>query len=382
MTVGNGGRHRLHLMQITHDLDLGGLQQVVYNLCRSLDRNRFRVSVLCLRSRGLFAKDVEDLGIPVYLLDKSSGGADYLAFLKVARLMKGLKVDVVHTHNTQPFVDGTLGALLAGVRTVIHTDHARQFPDKLRYMLAERLMASLAYRVVGCSEHTSNQLIRYEKIPRSKVLTIPNGIDGSRFETDLDVREARRALGVPEGVGPVIGLAVRLSDQKGISYLLNAIPRVLTEYPGIVLLIAGDGERRHDLEKEANHLGIDQHVMFCGPRKDIPTFLRALDLYVLPSIWEGLPMVILEAMAAGCPVIATDVGGNATAIVDGVTGRLVEPRDPVALAGAIVDLLNSPERMLSYAQKAKQRFLEEFTAETMARRYETLYLRQGTSDRR
>ena len=93
-------------------------------------------------------------------------------------------------------------------------------------------------------------------------------------------------------------------------------------------------------------------------------------------------MVILEAMAAGCPVIATDVGGNATAIVDGVTGRLVEPRDPVALAGAIVDLLNSPDRMLSYAQKAKQRFLEEFTAETMARRYETLYLRQGTSDRR
>lgn len=366
---------RLRLLQITHDLDLGGLQQVIYNLCRTLDRNRFEIFVLCLREKGLFASDVEALGIPVYLLEQKERGADYFAFLKVARLLRELRIDVVHTHNTQPFFDGTLGAVLAGVRTVIHTDHARAFPDKLRYMIAEWAMALYAYRVVGCSEHTSRQLMRYEKIPERKISTIPNGIDGSRFELTIDRQAKRRELAIHEQ-GSVIGLAVRLSDQKGITFLLQAMPRILARHPDTTLLIAGDGDLRMDLEREARELGIASRVKFCGPRKDIPELLKVLDLYVLPSKWEGLPMVILEAMAAGCPIVATDVGGNSTAVVDGVTGTLVPPQDPDALADAVIRLLDSPDLLKTYAEKGKSRFRERFSAETMARQYERLYLRR------
>jgi glycosyltransferase involved in cell wall biosynthesis len=236
-------------------------------------------------------------------------------------------------------------------------------------------MALYAYRVVGCSEHTSRQLRRYEKIPERKIVTIPNGIDGSRFELTIDRQAKRRELGIHEQ-GSVIGLAVRLSDQKGITFLLQAMPRILAKHPDTTLLIAGDGDLRMDLEREAQELGIASRVKFCGPRKDIPELLKLLDFYVLPSKWEGLPMVILEAMAAGCPVVATDVGGNSTAVVNGVTGALVPPQDPAALADAVIRLLDSPELQKRYAENGKNRFRERFSAETMARQYEHLYLRR------
>ena len=156
---------KIRVMQITHDLAIGGLQQVVVNLCNSIDRERFDISVMCLRERGEFATDVEAKGIKVFDLPKTDK-TDYFAFLKVAKVLKQERIDVIHTHNTQPFVDGTIAALLSGVSSIIHTDHARSFPDKKRYMFAEWLMSHFAYKVVGVSDHTSSNLIKYEKISR------------------------------------------------------------------------------------------------------------------------------------------------------------------------------------------------------------------------
>jgi len=374
MTINSTAPRKTRLVQITHDLDLGGLQQVVYNICRTIDRNKFDVSVICLRERGCFAADVEALGIPVYLVEQKADGVDYFGFFKVARLLREIGADVIHTHNTQPFMDGTVGAMLARVKTVIHTDHARVFPDKTRYMVIEKLMSLYAYRVVGCSQHTSQQLIRYEKISPSKIVTIPNGIDGSRFEVNIDKQAKRAELGLRPN-GPVMGLAVRLSDQKGITFLLKAMPTILQSHPDTTLLIAGDGDLKSALQQEAADLGISANVVFCGPRKDIPQLLKLLDIYVLPSKWEGLPMVILEAMAAGCPVVATNVGGNATAVIDGVTGRLVAPENPAALIQALMPLLDSEALRAQYATQARKLFDEKFTADAMTRQYERLYMR-------
>jgi glycosyltransferase involved in cell wall biosynthesis len=364
---------KYRLMQITHDLAIGGLQQVVVNICRTIDRERFEVSVLCLRALGEFVPEVEKLGIEVILLPQKQNGTDYLSFLKVAKILRKKNIDVIHTHNTQPLIDGTLGALLSGVRTIIHTDHSREFPDKKRYMVAEWLMSHFVDKMVGVSPPTTEDLIKYEKISPRKVTTILNGIDGSKFSAPVDRKRKKMDLGI-RGEGPVIGLGVRLSEEKGVAYLLKAMPEIVGHYPDVTLVIAGKGEREKDLRREAAVLGVGENTLFIGPRLDMPEVLKVLDLYVLPSLREGLPTALLEALAAECPVVATDVGGNHVAIVHGENGSLVAPGNPGALAREVIRLLGDGELRSRYAKRGRELFESRFAANVMTAQYENYYL--------
>lgn len=364
---------RLRLVQLTHDLTLGGLEQVVMTLARTIDPRRFDVSVLCLWELGAFGEQLVAQGIPVDVLHVRY---ERTAFRKVARYLRQRRVDVLHTHNTPSFLHGSLGAFLARTPTVVHTDHARDFPDRMRYMVAEHIASHLVYRVVGVSEHTTNNLHRYEKIPRRKLLTIQNGIDGSRFRAPVDVAAKRRELGLPSD-GPVIGLASRLTPQKDVPSLLRAMTIVVREIPNVTLLVVGegDGEERAELRTLAHELGLGERVRFLGMRFDIPELLATFDVYASSSVWEGLPMVILEAMAAGCPIVATAVGGLPTAITDNVNGTLVPPGNHEALAAALIELLRDGERRARYARAAREVFATRYSAEIMARQYEALYER-------
>lgn len=373
MKLTNPSNPKIRLMLISHDLAIGGLQQVVVNICRTINREKFKISVLCLRALGEFMSEVEKLGIKVFFLPQKRG-TDYFSFLKVAKILRREKIEVIHTHNTQPFIDGTLGALLSGVKTIIHTDHARDFPDKKRYMFAEWLMAHFAYKIVGVSEHTSKNLIKYEKISKKKIITIPNGIDGQKYSIKIDKKAKRKELGV-KGDGPVIGVGVRLTKQKGITYLLRAMPKIAAAFPDIALIIAGEGPLEDQLKKEACDLGIRKNVFFIGPRLDMPDLLKIFDIYVLPSIWEGLPMILLEAMAAGCPIIATDVGGVATAINHGENGSLVEAKNFEFLANEIINLLSNNELKKKYSTNGLKIFKSKFNSKSMTDSYEKLYQR-------
>lgn len=367
-------KNKIRLMQITHDLAIGGLQQVVVNLCGAIDRDTFDLSVLCLRDLGCFAPEVEAMGIPVHFIPQKESGADYLSFLKVAKLLKEQRIEVIHTHNTQPFIDGTIGGLMAGVKTIVHTDHARDFPDKRRYMFAEWAASHFAYRVVGVSDHTSQNLMRYEKISPKKIQTIMNGINGKKFDIAIDREKKRKELGI-RGAGPVIGLGVRLAEQKGITYLLNAMPEVIREFPDISLVIAGVGELEADLKQESRSLNLEGNVFFVGPRLDMHELLKLFDLYVLPSLWEGLPMVLLEAMAACCPIVATVVGGNYMAVTHEHNGSLIEARNPGKLAREICRVLKDKDLRDRYVRNSLDIFNQKFSAGIMARQYEKLYLR-------
>lgn len=365
-------KNKIRIMQITHDLQIGGLQQVVVNICRTIDREKFEVVVLCLRELGELVTDIEKLGIKVILLEQENR-TDYLSFLKVVKIFKDEKIDVIHTHNTQPFIDGTLAALLSKVKTIVHTDHARKFPDKRRYMFAEWLVSHLAYKVVGVSVHTTENLRKYEKISKKKLTTIVNGIDESVYEISIDQRQKKIEIGIEED-SYVLGLGVRLVEQKGVSCLINAMMRIRKKVPNVILIIAGDGEYKPELEKLVAELGLDAHVKFLGPRKDIPELLKIMDLYVLPSYSEGLPMVILEAMASGCPIVSTDVGGISTAIEHDVNGLLVRPGSAEELTEAVVTLLDDQEKRNTFSKNGKRIFEERFSAKKMIKEYQKLYL--------
>jgi glycosyltransferase involved in cell wall biosynthesis len=365
---------RIRLAQITHDLRIGGLQQVVVNICRTIDREKFDVIVICLRALGEFVPEVERMGIKVRLVPQRQKGTDYFSFLKLANILKEEKIEVIHTHNTQPFFDGAIAGLLAGVKTIVHTDHARNFPDKRRYMFAEWLVSHFAYKIVGVSDHTCRNLVRYEKISKKKIMTIMNGIDLTRYKVEIDQQRKRMELGL-NGKGPIIGLAGRLVEAKGVRYLLQAMTDVVPLFPNITLLIAGDGPLQDELKKMSVDLGIERRVLFTGPRLDMPELMKLFDIYVSPSISEGLPMVLLEAMAAGCPIIATEVGGVPMAVHHGENGSLVRPENPKALSSEIVRLLSNKEVRQQYSENGMTLAGEKFSAEVMTRNYEKLYLR-------
>jgi glycosyltransferase involved in cell wall biosynthesis len=362
-------------MQITHDLALGGLQRVVVNICNAIDKDKFQMSVLCLRRSGDLQAELDNMGVETFLLPQKKNRTDYLSFMKIAKILKNQKIDIIHTHNTQPFIEGTIAALMAGVRTIVHTDHARYFPDKKRYLFAEHFVSYFAHKVVGVSDSTSEDLKQRIKIPSRKIMTIQNGINELTYAISIDKAQKRKELGILRG-GPLIGLASRLVEQKGIIYLLRTMPDVIRIFPEISLIIIGEGNEKSILMDAAVQLGISDHVIFTGPRLDVPELLRLFDILVLPSLWEGLPMILLESMAAGCPIISTDVGGVSTAIKNGENGILVEPRDTDALTRAIIKLLSDESMRRKFSERSFRLFREQFTAEIMTKKYEGLYLKK------
>jgi len=359
-------------MLITHDLALGGLQQVVVNICRSINRDVFEPSVLCLRALGDHALEIQKLGIKVMLLPQIKDRVDYFSFLKVAKILESEKIDVIHTHNTQPFFDGTIGAILSGVKTRIHTDHSRTYPDKRRYMFAEWVLSHFVNKVIAVSQATAYDLIKYEKIPKSKVSVILNGVDGAAFSILIDKQAKRAELGITK-TGPLIGICARLCKQKGITYMIKAIPKILQSFPECSLVIAGTGSLKDDLVKEAVSFHINEHVKFIGMRLDIPELLKLFDIYVLPSISEGLPLVILEAMAAQCPIVATNVGGIPGVIISEETGLLIEPGDPDAISKAIIKMLKDTILKNKVIKNAFNLFNQKFESGIMTKQYERLY---------
>lgn len=360
-------------MQITHDLAIGGLQQVIVNICRNIDREKFDVTVLCLRDLGEYVPQVESMGIKVLYLPQKEKGTDYFAFFKIAKILKEQNIDIIHTHNSQPFIEGSLGAILSGVKAVVHTDHIRSFPDKVRIMFAEWLMSHYAYKVVGVSDDTCKQLNKYEHISKDKIITIVNGIDEYIYMIKIDKEKKKQELGIKKQ-GPIIGLGARLSKQKGITYLIQAMPMMLNKLPDLTLVIAGQGDCRDELEEEAKKIGVHESIIFAGPRLDMPEMLKLFDLLVLPSLYEGLPMVILEAMAAGCPIVATDVGGNYMAISHDENGSLVKPRNPDAFSKEVIKVLGDSELRNKYIENSYSVFRDKFSAAKMTERYSRLYL--------
>ncbi|MDD5722591.1 MAG: glycosyltransferase [Syntrophales bacterium] len=364
----------IRVMQITHDLAIGGLQQVVVNICRNINRDRFSVSVLCLRAGGELVSELEEIGIPVLMLPQKRYGTDYFSFLKVASILRREKTEVIHTHNKQPFIDGTLGGIIARSRTIVHTDHGRIFPDKRRYAFAEWVMSHFVYRIASVSNKTREDLIRYEKIRRKKIITVPNGVDERLFETCTDPEAKKRELGI-SGRYPILGIGARLVKEKGIDYLLGAVSELRKHYPGILLIIAGTGPYEDTLKNGASELEITDHVAFVGARMDMPELLSVFDVYVLPSLSEGMPLALLEAMAAGCPIVATNVGGVPDIITDGYNGTLVEPRDSYALAKAILDIMRDDEQRERFRERSRFLYEQHYSATAMTKIYESLYLR-------
>jgi glycosyltransferase involved in cell wall biosynthesis len=355
----------VRVAHVTLGLDVGGQEKLLVEFARLADRRRFELLFVSLSTRGVLAADLEAHGWPVVALGEPPGLRPGLV-LRLAWLFRRQGVAVVHTHDDKPLVYAPLAARLAGVRRVVHTRHGRSFGASPRQALLMRLSAGLVDRVVCVSHDSARQSVGFG-IPIRKVCAVWNGIDAARF-----------AYCGPCPDGPVVTVA-RLSPEKDLETLLKATALAAACEPGFRLEIAGDGPCGAELRRTAAELGLGERVRFLGEVRDVPGLLERARLFALSSASEGVSLTLLEAMGRGLPCVATHVGGNPEVVSDGETGLLVGPRDPGALADAMLQLWRDPRRRTALGLAGRRRVLEHFEVRRMVGRYEELY---GSAQRR
>jgi glycosyltransferase involved in cell wall biosynthesis len=286
------------------DASIGGGQVHLLSLAERLDRNRFEIAVAC-EGEGYLVDELKKRRIPVFPLSLSNR-PDPRALLSTYKLLKRWRPDLVHTHGGTAGFFGRAASFLARVKAVVHTYHGihyLHYPQSFQrwiFLRADRLLLRLTDRLICVAESDREIGLRVGVVARDRCVVIHNGIDTSLYTP----RPKERT-----GAGRRIGTIGRLHAQKGQEFLLRALPEVLREHPDVRCEIIGEGEIRGELEDLAKSLGIQKSVDFLGERTDIPELLCSLDVFVLPSLWEGLPLVLLEAMASGIPVVATVVDG-------------------------------------------------------------------------
>jgi sugar transferase (PEP-CTERM/EpsH1 system associated) len=370
-------------MHVVPSLQVGGLENGVVNLVNRMDPERFRHDVVCIGQAGPMASRIEQAGVSVHAIGKGQG-SDYGLAVKLAQVMRQRRPDIVHTRNWGA-VDGILAARMAGVPVVIHGEHGREAADpegrNRRRNVARRLLGRWVDRFVVVSGDLARWLAEETGVPAGKVVQIKNGVDTEKFHPASDKSALREKLGIPPE-SFVVGAVGRLDPVKDYGTLIRAAGRAGLPVPnavgtqagdGMVLMIAGTGPCREELEQAARAEGLGERVRFLGERADVPDLMRAFDLFVLSSVGEGMSNTILEAMASGLPVVATRVGGNPELIEEDVTGTLVPPADPEKLAAAIRIYRDDPSCAREHGRAGRERAVEKFSLSRMVRAYEALY---------
>ncbi|HEU4505742.1 MAG TPA: glycosyltransferase [Nitrospira sp.] len=353
-------------------LGVGGTETHILELASGIDRTKFDVTVCSLKSGGCLVEELRGRGIRVVCLN-GAGKFDPRVLFRLWKLMREERPDVMQSFLFWANLSARVLGRLSKVVRVVCSYHDEIVSEGSLVRMIDRMTFGWSHAVVCCSEAVRRSVIRQLGAPDARQTIIPFGVDVGRFAV-ID-RVTRKELGLDDD-GPILGTVSRLVEpKKGLSVLLRAMA-VLNrggEHQGCQLLIIGEGPARESLEALSERLGLSSFVRFTGPRRDIPRILPLLDVFVLPSLYEGFGIAILEAMAAGRPVVATAVGGIPEFVVPGETGLLVEPGNAEALAEAIGCVLRDPERARLMGTRGRARVVSTFQMSTVVRRHEQVY---------
>lgn len=360
----------LKVLQLIPTLDRSGAEKQMALLAAGLPRDRFRVEVAALTRLGPLQEDLRDAGVPVVNLGKRFK-LDPIAFGKLCGFLRRGKFDILQTWIFAANSYGRAAARLAGIPVVVTAEMAVDLWKGKGALALDRRLARWTDKVVGNS-HAVVDFYRGAGIPEAKLEMIYSGI--SEPGAVADPAETRKALGVAPGT-PVVLYAGRLAPQKGLINLVNALDVLLHVRPDLVAWIAGDGPQRLELEDLVRRYRIEHAVRFLGHREDVPALMAACDVFVLPSLYEGLPNVVLEAQQAGKPVVATVAPGTTEAIRDEETGLLVPLNDQVALARAIRRVIDDRELGRRLGEMGKAAVASDFRVADMIDRFASLYER-------
>ncbi len=365
--------NKIHIMHVIYSLGIGGAENILINLINEINQDIFISSICCIEKSGILATRIKRKDIKIFECYRGKG--DYLLPLKLYKLFKKERVDVVHTYGWSGF-DGIVAAKLAGIPLIIHTEVGRDIGEinnlKRRKILGRRLISSLVNHLVTVSEELKDSLIKTSKISPDKIICIHPGVSLEEFEFPIDKNKNKKGIGFKEDT-IVIGSVGRLDPIKNYPNLIYAAREIINEYPDIRFVLVGDGPLKNKLESIIKELDLEGKVILLGRVDNVLPFLKIMDIFVLPSFSEGLSVSILESMACGLPIVATNVGGNPEIVLDGVTGILVPPENCSTLAMAIMKLIKNPEIAKEMGIAGQKRIKTEFSFSKMINSYEKLY---------
>lgn len=378
---------KIKVLQIITRLIVGGAQEHVMYLCDLLDKKRFQVKLISgpqTGSEGELITEVRkrniDLMILPELVREINPAKDFLALVKLTKYIRKENFDIVHTNTSKAGILGRFAAKLAGSPVIIHTLHGWAFHNHMSkekrnlYITMEKWAEKFTHKLITVSELDINKGLAEGIGTKSKYVTIHSGIDLNIFNpSSLDRENKKREWNIDPS-DRVVGSVTRLSEQKAPTDFVRMANEVLKHNPNVSFLLVGDGPLKDEIQDLIDHFKISNKVIMTGVRHDIPELLTLMDIFVLPSLWEGLPRVFPQAMAMGLPIVATDVNGAPEAIKHSVNGFLVPPKDFAALAQRTLQLTEDSELARKMGEAGRKMVYPNFCIREMVRRTEQLYL--------
>lgn len=369
------------VLHVITGLRIGGAERLVVTAATGLPRDAFESAVCCLAERGALAGEVEQTGVPVWCVGSYPGLRHPLAFWRLWRTIARFRPQIVHTHLQSANLYGRLAARLAGVPVIVCTEHNVYRAKARRYVVVERALARVTDAIVAVSEQVRGFLSEQLGVAVEAIRMIPNGVAMPAADP-ARVAALSERLDLPDG-HVVVGTVASLTPKKGHAYLVEALALLAARDVPCTLVLAGDGPMRPAIEQLAERLGVSSRVRLLGEAERVADVLELTDIFVLPSLVEGMPLALLEAMRVGRAVVATRVGGVPELVRDGDNGVLVEPADAEALADAIAALAADPARRDHLGDRARATVERDYTEEryvdALAGLYRELLAAKGTA---
>lgn len=367
------------IAHVIHHLGTGGMENGLVNLINHMPPERYRHAIICLQGYTDFRQRIRRDDVEIFDVSQREGH-DLGAYYRLYKILRALKPDILHTRNLSALESQVVGAL-ARIKGRVHGEHGRDIYDlhgrNRKYQLLRRAIQPLVGHYIAVSRDLAAWLVDTVGVPSRKVAQIYNGVDSVKFHPRSG---ARAAIGAPGFAGDdaiIIGSVGRLARVKDFPTLIRAFQRLREAWPAggarLRLVIVGDGPVRSECERLINELGLGEQIWLAGDRSDVAELMRAMDLFVLPSLGEGISNTILEAMASGLPVIATEVGGNPELVAPGRTGTLTPPADPEQMAQALLGYVDNPARGVQEGRAARAEIEARFSLDAMVSGYMSVY---------
>jgi len=385
------GQKKYKVLHLTNFLDLSGQQENTLYTVSNLDQERFEASLaanlsggdqnldnlLARRAQAIPYLTVHDLP---HIRRFPSPIFDLWSFIDMIRLMRAERFDIVHTHATKAGFFGRMAARLTGVPIVVHSVHGWAFqytelPRLVRdfFRLLEKTGAKVTDRLVTVNQALMEDAVRVGVGKRDQYLVVRSGMELERFlRVRIDAPKLRSSLGLPP-TGPIVGTVMIFYRHKSPETLVRIAPRIMERVPETHFLLVGDGEMMPEVRALVQDLNLEGRVVLTGLRQDVNELMALMDVFVHPAWFEILPRTIVQAQATGTPVVATRLGGVPEVIKEGKTGLLVPPRDPEALAEAVMRLLRDPELRARMGEAARASITSAYTVEAMVEAIEAVY---------